>query len=354
MNEAVVVADIGSFLSKVGFAGDDEPRVCIPSLGSTAKDGQTAEEDNIRYNSLLPSPLDCKDWEYVESLWEKIFAELHTTIQGSNLLLTENPLASGSTREKTAEILFEKHQISSLYLANRAVIALFSCGRTTGLVLDSGHGSTSAVPVYETRALTHAIRQSNVAGNAITSYVATILAEKLQHPIERSTVRAIKEKCTFVALEYEYESQRAEFGASKISYELPDGNEIALSSERFMCTEPLFYPKRLETGAEEGASHLVLDSIMKCDQSIRKDMYGAICLAGGSTMFPGYSDRMHKEIVGQIAGTIRLNVIAPPDRKLSTWIGGSILASLNTFPLMSISKEEYQEIGPSITDIKCF
>ncbi len=49
-----------------------------------------------------------------------------------------------------------------------------------------------------------------------------------------------------------------------------------------------------------------------------------------------------------------LQMIAPPERKYSVWIGGSILASLSTFQQMWISKDEYEEAGPSIVHRKCF
>merc|ERR1711872_110889 len=45
--------------------------------------------------------------------------------------------------------------------------------------------------------------------------------------------------------------------------------------------------------------------------------------------------------------TIKIKIIAPPERKYSVWIGGSILASLSTFQQMWISKQEYDECGPS-------
>ena len=35
---------------------------------------------------------------------------------------------------------------------------------------------------------------------------------------------------------------------------------------------------------------------MKCDVDIRRDLYRNIVLSGGTTMFPGISDRLHKEI----------------------------------------------------------
>ena len=70
-------------------------------------------------------------------------------------------------------------------------------------------------------------------------------------------------------------------------------------------------------------------------------------------MFPGIGDRMQKELVALAPSTMKIKIIAPPERKYSVWIGGSILASLSTFQQMWISKEEYDESGPSIVHRKC-
>ena len=85
------------------------------------------------------------------------------------------------------------------------------------------------------------------------------------------------------------------------------------------------------------------NSIMKCDVDIRKDLYGNVVLSGGSSMFPGIADRMQKELTALAPSTMKIKIIAPPERKYSVWIGGSILASLSTFQQMWISKVEYDE-----------
>ena len=87
-----------------------------------------------------------------------------------------------------------------------------------------------------------------------------------------------------------------------------------------------------ETGMEApGIQETTYNSIMKCDVDIRKDLYGNIVLSGGTTMFPGIADRMSKEITALAPSSMKIKVVAPPERKYSVWIGGSILASLSTF-----------------------
>ena len=103
-----------------------------------------------------------------------------------------------------------------------------------------------------------------------------------------------------------------------------------------------------------GIHETTFNSIMKCDVDIRKDLYANTVMSGGTTMYPGIADRMQKEITALAPSTIKIKIIAPPERKYSVWIGGSILASLSTFQQMWISKQEYDECGPSIVHRKCF
>merc|ERR1719362_1320212 len=137
------------------------------------------------------------------------------------------------------------------------------------------------------------------------------------------------------------------------SYELPDGQVITIGNERFRAPEALFQPSFL--GMEScGIHQTTYNSIMKCDVDIRKDLYANTVMSGGTTMYPGIADRMQKEITALAPSTIKIKIIAPPERKYSVWIGGSILSSLSTFQQMWITKQEYDECGPSIVHRKCF
>jgi len=128
---------------------------------------------------------------------------------------------------------------------------------------------------------------------------------------------------------------------------------ITIGNERFRAPESLFQPSFI--GMEScGVHETTYNSIMKCDVDIRKDLYANIVLSGGSTMYPGIADRMQKEITTLAPSTMKIKTIAPPERKYSVWIGGSILASLSTFQQMWISKQEYDESGPAIVHRKCF
>lgn len=80
-----------------------------------------------------------------------------------------------------------------------------------------------------------------------------------------------------------------------------------------------------------GIHQIVVDAINRTDLDLRKSLFGNIVLSGGSTLTKGFGDRLLHEVQRLAVKDMRIKIFAPPERKYSTWIGGSILAGLSTF-----------------------
>uniref|UniRef100_M1CUA9 Actin n=1 Tax=Solanum tuberosum TaxID=4113 RepID=M1CUA9_SOLTU len=350
-----VVIDNGTAQSKAGFAGDDAPKTVFESivgrprhtgvmLGMGQKDAYVGNEARRNRGILtLKYPIEhgmVRNWDHMEKIWHHIFySELRVAPDEHPVLLTEVPFNPKVNREKMTEIMFEKFNIPSMYVAIQAVLSLFANGRLTGIVLNSGDGSTHMVPIYEGHALPHAISCLGIGGRDLTYYLWELIREGFacNVAIEENIIWRMKETITYVALDFEQEIEKAKNRSSvDKGFELPDGQLFYIGAGSFQCPEVLFQPSLVGKGPT-GIHEKVYNSIMKSDVDIRKDLFANIVLSGGSTMFPGLAERMSKDITALAPRGMKIEVIAPPERKYSTWIGGSILASLNTFKRVSFS-----------------
>lgn len=241
-------------------------------------------------------------------------------------------------------------------IAISAVLALYASGRGCELILDSGEGVTHTVLIHQGFFMPHAVSRLDLSGHDLTKYLVTILKERgysFESTGERDSVRDIKDELCYVPLDFAQEIEAAECSSSKErQFLLPDESSIVMGSECFRCPEILFQPSL--AGKEMAGIHqMVFTSIMKYDIDLRKDFFCNVVLYGGTTMLPGIVERITREVTTMAPQSVRVNVISPPERKYSTWIGGSILSFLPTFQNSWISRRDFYDLGPIVVHQKC-
>jgi len=364
-----IVLDVGSGFFKAGFAGDLAPKTMQHSIVGHPRFNNTfsclklkdtyAGTEALRKMGLLnfTRPMNrgiIDDWKGMESIWDQSINELKVDRKEHSVFLTDTQLNPVNNRKKMAEILFEKFEIPAMHVATKEILSLYASGRTTGMVMNSGHTVSRMVAIFDGAVMPHAIKVLHFGGRDVGDYLVKLLIERgipCSNFKERDDFRCMKEKLCYVAVDFQ-----AEFGAAlgdssiERKYSLPScGATTFLSTHRFHCSEALFEPSRL--GKEHpGISQGTFESIMKCERHVRKEMSANILLAGGNTMFNGIAKRLEKDlkVMGvKEEGMNRIRVVAPLERSLSAWIGGSILASLPTFKQSWVTKAEYEDSGPS-------
>ncbi|XP_006862903.1 PREDICTED: actin-related protein T1-like [Chrysochloris asiatica] len=364
-----VVFDNGSGVCKAGLSGEIGPRHVIRSVVGDPKLDLFATRANqnffvgtealYKYETLnLHFPIErglIMGWDYMEKLWKHLFEyDLGVKSNEHPVHMTEPSLNPRQVREKIAEVMFETFNVPAFYLSNHGVAALYASACITGLVVDSGEEITCTVPVFEGYSLPHAVSKLYVAGRDLTEHLSRLLlasGHTYSSVYSRAVVSDIKEKLGYVAFDPDKELRKQ--GQVLREYRLPDGTTICIGDQLHQAPEALFAPDQLGIQSP-GITKMVTRSILKCDTDIQASLLAEIVLAGGTTLFPGFEERLLRELeLVAVRGT-PIKITASLDRCFSSWIGASIMSSLSTFKQMWVTSPEFKEFGPFVIQRKCF
>ncbi|XP_020221948.1 actin-related protein 4 isoform X1 [Cajanus cajan] len=437
---SAIVIDLGSHTCKAGYAGEDAPKAVFPSVvgaidqmdidgtgDADENSGASGDlQNNAKNNDSDKTKGKCKlyvgsqslgyrrdymevlsplkngvvvDWNIVDNIWDHALREcLLVDPKERPMLLAEPCSNTQEQRERAAELMFEKYKVPALFLAKNAVLTSFASGRATSLVVDSGGGSTTVVPVLDGYVLQKAVITSPIGGEFLTDCLMKSLEGKgitirprysfKKKEIRLGSLQTVDLDFPHTTESYKLYSQRViasdikecvcrtpdspydESAYSNIPmtpYELPDGQIIEVGSDRFKIPDILFNPSLVQTipGMESfaeiapsirGLPKMIIESINKCDVDIRRELFSTILLTGGTASMQQLKERIEKDLLEESPQAARVKVFASgnaTERRFSVWIGGSILASLGSFQQMWFSKSEYEEQGASYIQRKC-
>lgn len=362
LSHIAVVVDQGSGFAKAGFAGEVQPRVVLksssllpswdppvlPGPPGCELAGGVARAHPIKHGMVV-------DWDALEGLWERLMVGgLQVHPKQWPVLVSDSPSAPPEGREKVAELLFEALTVPACHMASTALLALCSTGALSGLAVEAGAGVCHATPIYAGHSWHNATFRLNVAGSTLSRYFRELLVAacpdlQLQ-ALPRKTITQLKKRCCYVSLDFQGDicdparHQRACFC-------LGNGSYVRLGSERFRCPEPIFQPSLLGY-PEPGLPTLAFQALQKIPTTLRSRLAKTVVLAGGSTLFPGFVQRMNLELEAQCQSnglqSLQPCLVAPPGRATAVWTGGSMMASLQSFECRWMTRAMYQECGPSL------
>ncbi|KFO18577.1 Actin [Fukomys damarensis] len=339
---SAVVIDTGMGFTKCGLAGEDHVLTVVPSqvqLLQHSAQGQpqyVVPENQDRSYPVLNRGV-VSDWDALEVLWQHLFyCRLRVQPEELAVLVADSPISLRTNREKVAEILFERFHVPAMQTVHQALLALYAYGRTTGLVLGSGHGTSYVAPILTGHSAPPDTYRLDVAGADLTDYLAQLLLAGGHSPPKTGLVHQIKEACCYVARNME-----AELACTQVpvDFMLPDKQVITLGSECFCCPEALFQPNLLGLN-QPGLPQLALLSISRLETKQQEQLLANVVLDGGSTLLSGFPERLRQEL-GPGA-----TVLGSPHRAVAAWLGGSIMACRDSFKSLWISRHEYEEEGP--------
>ena len=387
-DERKIVLDNGTDLCRIGFANADAPRAVFPpclsdgGVGSGHDDGAGVSGvggdggDGIRvgYQSTYPKhyPMErgiITNWEAMEKVWHHAFHnELRVAPQNYKLLISDRLFSPKCQREKTLEIMMEKFEVGGFMVTSSALLALYSNGRDSGVVVESGAGVTTALPIQDSCVIAHAVQRCDMGGRDVTDHLVGMLKRRgysFATQSEWDLVNKMKEKMCFVAPDVEWSNEKLNNGEYEAkSFQLPDGSSIILGHEMFKAPEILFDPSQLQhtattsrrsTNCLSGIPEMIKKCVSSCESDgARAILCSSILISGGNSMIRGFNERIFPTVHNMFPEQMRVRTICTPERRFSTWIGGAILASLshnnnNTW----IDREDYDEYGPSVVHRLC-
>lgn len=319
-----------------------------------------------------------KNWEDMERVWSHVFKHLKADEQEGQVLTPSNrqqqkrkrrssavrPAAAHSVvltesveepfknqREKTTEMMFETFLFERVNMSASAALILAARGTSSGIIVECGDGITEIIPVSNGYVQKGSVRKTKVGGRAVTERLIDLLKRsdgsnyRLDADRDFYLIEKLKEKLCYIATDLREERYVAEkTNALSATFSLPDRTSIVINKERFLGPEILFQPQFMGDASSDcsGISGLVEESISSCAIDLRAPMYKSIILSGGSTLLPGFGDRIRSDLRAH-----KVMVDEAGDRLLLPFQGGAALAQLHqSSTTWWMDKKEYDEVGP--------
>ncbi|MFX0162413.1 MAG: hypothetical protein ACFE68_03620 [Candidatus Hodarchaeota archaeon] len=299
-----------------------------------------------------------KNWDALEQMINYILQETFRVEPNLHpLVFPDSIMSTQSERETLVKFCFERINAPAVMLLDKNVLALFSTGKVTGIIVNIEENFTEIVPIKDARPIVEAMVSLKLGGKTITETLEKLLGKKgmgFTTRLEKRSLKDIKEKLCYVSLNFDEEVKMEEKPETieKI-YETPFGEIITLNAERFIAPEILFTPSIGEIN-EKSLTEAILQAVNRCGEELRKEIVKAVVVSGETSALPGLKERLLKELKRLLPRNYKAKILAPAESQHAEWVGASILTSIRTSNRLWITEKAFEEKGDSIIEEKRF
>ncbi|XP_054716321.1 actin-related protein 10-like [Uloborus diversus] len=372
-----VVLDIGSAYTKIGFARETGPRFIIPTEVNHPHSGKCVKVWEYQGKEDLYVILK----EFVHKLY---FKYLVVNPKDRRVVIVESVLCPTLFRNTLAEVLFNHFEIPSLVYVPSHLMALFTLGISSALVMDAGYAETTTLPIYAGVPILSALESLSLGGQVIHRRIEVELMEKatvktseleernltevLTEPLSESVLEDIKVRTCFVTprgrglILQAHESRKQIRGSASpdpelevpapppdVNYPLDGGKTMTIpGSIREWAPEILFE----QDADNKSIATMVLDSLLRCPIDTRKELASNVIIMGGTAMLPGFKHSLLTEIKmllddPRYSSRLPLKEIkihSPPAKEnYIAWLGAAAFGATEAVPSRSITKDQYRQ-----------
>jgi len=373
-NPPVVIAQTSGTV-QAGHAGEDVPSAYFENVLGTEKvkrDGGTIQKkyyfgceafSNGKKKLELSYPIvrgKIRDWDAMEKVWDEVYGtELKVKSDTRGAIVSEYVDCAKMEREMTMQIFFESFQVPSFYSASHEMLSVFASGHQSVLVLRSDEDTTYTVGVYQNSVVHSSIRKMEIGEWDLQTKLLESLAKKgftVKNPWESRIASEILRQTCYFALNFqeEYNSIKKKPQNYSRQFELPDGTVLFLDIEQVEALEGLFTPTVLGKNTP-GVVDTLFSTIssLNSNSALGAPVTSNLILSGSTTVHQNFSQRLSSLIYSRLQPEAICHVVATFERKFMSWIGGSIVGSLDSFGGMAVCRSEFEEDGGSVVHRKC-
>ena len=344
------IFDLGSYNYRIGYSGNDRPNYIFPPI-KFINHSENQEKEEYEYLTSQKGDGFFIDIKKFEDFFDDFISdkELKNEMNKGSLLFSEPVIHNKEQRIKLTEFLFEKYELGGLFFCNSSVLSSFSYGKCSCLIFDSGHTQSNIVPVNDGMIIKNALNYFNLNGKTMDDL---IINEIIKKQIDNFNNYNILQNIQILS---DLKDIIFGFSNNQNNLSLPDNKNIIIDDNYLSIIKNNIENKLFKD--ELNLKTLILKSISSVLLDIKKDLINNIFICGGNSLiFNNYFNDIKEALSKELVSSAIVRLTTHPskiERSLASFLGASIISSLNIYKETIIKKEEYEEHGAIIAEKKC-